>query len=81
MVGNLKRQDKMNKETTQIIDYIHQSGHYLEKIDQLREKYNNIKDFQNQFGYMIMEIVNEEKKFIHLSRNKIELELITERYF
>jgi hypothetical protein len=82
MVGNLlKRQDSMNKETTQILDYIQKSGHYLEKIEQLRDKHINYKDFFNMLGYVVMEIVNEEKKFVHLSRKNIDLELITERYF
>lgn len=71
----------MNKETSQLIDYIEKSGFYLDKVDQLRSKYNNIKDFQNQVGYLIMEIVSEEKKFINLSRKNIDLDLITLKYF
>jgi hypothetical protein len=71
----------MNKETAQVVDYIDKSGHYLEKIGNLRVKFNNIKDFQNMIGYVVMEIVNEEKRFIHLSRKNIDLPLITQRYF
>jgi len=71
----------VNKETTQIVDYINKSGHYLEKIGELRVKHNNIKDFQLLLNYVIMEIVNEEKKFVHLSRKNIDLPKITELYF
>jgi len=71
----------MNKETNQISDYISNSGFYLEKIDSLRKKYTNIKDFQLMLSYMIMEIVNEEKKFINLSRKNIDLQELTNKYF
>ena len=71
----------MNKETRQLSDYIEKSGYYLDKVEKLREKHNNIKDFQNMLGYVIMEIVSEEKKFINLSRKEIDLPKLTEMYF
>lgn len=71
----------MNKETQQILEHINKSGYALEKIDQLRSKWNNIKDFQNQFGYLVMEILSEEKKFLNLSRNKIDLPILAHRFF
>lgn len=71
----------MNKETALLSEYLNKSGHYLEKIDQFRAKYPNSKDFQNQFGYLIMEIVSEEKKFINLSRKNIDLPILSQMYF
>jgi len=71
----------MNKETGQILDYINKSGHYLERVQSLRMKHNNIKDFQVMLGYVIMEIVSEEKKFINLKRGNIELPEISVTLF
>jgi hypothetical protein len=71
----------MNKETTQIRDYITQSGYYLDKVDKLRKKFNNIKDFQVMFGYVVMEIVSEEKKFMNMSRKNIDLPVLSQMYF
>jgi hypothetical protein len=71
----------MNKETEQILNYINKSGHYLDKIADIRVKWNNLKDFQLLVGYVIMEIVSQEKAFMHISRKNIEINLIAERYF
>lgn len=71
----------MNKETAQLIDYINSSGFYLDKLDQLKKKFNNSKDYQNQLGYVIMEIVSTEKKFINMSRKNIDLPMISQIYF
>lgn len=71
----------MNKETNILIEYINKSGYALDRIDKLRQQYTNIKDFHNQFGYLIMEILNEEKKFINLSRKNIELPILVSKYF
>ena len=66
----------MNKETKQLIDYIEQSGFYLDKINKLKTKHNNIKDFQFHLSYVIMDIVSSEKKFYNMSRKNIELDNI-----
>lgn len=71
----------MNKETQQILDYLNSSGHYLNKIDDLKKKHSNIKEFTYQLGYVIMGIVSEEKKFINLARKNIDLPLIVNIYF
>ena len=71
----------MNKETSILVEHIDKSGHALERIEQLRQKHNNIKDFQVMLGYLIMEIVSEEKKFINLSRKNIDLPMISQMYF
>lgn len=71
----------MNKETSLLADYITQSGYYLEKIDNLKKKHPNSKDFFNSFGYLVQEILNEEKKFINLSRKNIDLPGLSNIYF
>lgn len=71
----------MNKETSLLADYITKSGYYLEKIDNLKKKHLNSKDFFNSFGYLIMEILNEEKRFINLSRKNIDLPGLSNKYF
>ena len=71
----------MNKETSILVEHIDKSGYALERIEQLRQKHNNIKDFQVMLGYLIMEIVSEEKKFINLSRKNIDLPMISQMYF
>jgi hypothetical protein len=71
----------MNHETKLIINYIDNSGYYLEKLAKLRDRFNNIKDFENQFGYVVMEILNEEKKLINISRKNIDLPFLTQVYF
>jgi hypothetical protein len=71
----------LNKETQLIHDYITSSGYYLNKIDDLKKRYTNIKDFQLMFSYVIMEILSEEKKFVNLSRKNIELIELTNLYF
>lgn len=71
----------MNKETQLIQNYINSSGFYLDKIMKLRQKFGNSKDFFNGFGYIIMEILNEEKKFINLKRSNIDLPVLSHLYF
>lgn len=71
----------MNKETQQVFDYIEQSGFYLNKIDDIKAKYPNIKDFTLMVSYCIMEIVNTEKKFIHLNRKALELPKLAIKFF
>ena len=71
----------MNKETTLILNYIKESRHYLDKILKIRQKFENSKDFFNQFSYIIQEIVNEEKKFINMSRKNIELPELSQMFF
>ena len=71
----------MNKETELLINFIDSSGFYLDKIDKLKTKYNNIKDFQFHLSYVIMDIVSQEKKFFNMSRKNIELDKITLKYF
>lgn len=71
----------MNLETNKILSYIDKSGFYLDKVYDLRKKHNNIKDFQMMFGYVVMEILNENKEFIHLNRNKIELPELAHMFF
>lgn len=71
----------MNKETTQILDYINKSGHYLDKIGELRLIHNNLKDFTFKINYLIMSIVNEEERFFNMSRKNIDLQEIANKFF
>lgn len=71
----------MNKETGILVEHIDKSSYALERIETLRQKHNNIKDFQVMLGYLIMEIVSEEKKFLNLSRKNIDLPMISQMYF
>ena len=71
----------MNKETSLILEHINKNGHCCEKLSQLRSKHRNIKDFQVMLGYLVMEVVSEEKKFMNLSRKNIDLPYLTKVLF
>ncbi len=71
----------MNQETQRLYDFIENNKEYKDKILLNKEKYSNFKDFFNQTGYVIMDILSTEKEFFGYPRNKIELDIITERFF
>jgi hypothetical protein len=71
----------MNKETLLINNYIQNRVGYIDKVSQLRKKHNNIKDFQVMFGYLVMDIVNNEKSFINLKRSEIDLPSLAAKFF
>ena len=71
----------MNRETKKLLEYIDNSIEYKDKLTEIQTTYPNFRDFYNQVGYIIMDIVNTNKQFHNLSRNNIEIELITERFF
>lgn len=62
-------------------DFINDNIYYLDKVSDLRKKHNNIKDFQNMLGYVIMEIVSTEKSFINMKRNNIDLPAMAGSFF
>lgn len=71
----------MNKETGLILDCIDNSEHYLGKVKDLKQRFTNVKDFQNQFLGVIVEIISEEKKFINLKRTNIEVPELALMFF
>lgn len=71
----------MNKETQRIYDFINSSEELKNKIKSLRSKHNNFKDFYNQIGYVIMDVLNRNKQFHDYARNKIEIVKIAEMFF
>lgn len=71
----------MNKETLMINNYIDAHKSYQGKVRQLREKYNNTKDFQVMFGYLVMEIVSTDKSLMNLNRANIDLPLLSQKFF
>ena len=71
----------MNRETSIIWEHFSKSGYAQERLEQLRDKYPNTKDFQTMLGYLIMEIVSEEKNFINLSRKNIDLPILSQMLF
>ena len=71
----------MTKETKKILSFIESDETSQAKLKELSESHTNFKDFYNQTGYVIMDIVNTNKDFHNLSRNNIEIDLISERYF
>lgn len=71
----------MNRETAKIISFIETSDIYKEKFKVTRSKYSNFKDFRNQAGYIVMEILNSEKEFFDYPRKDIEILKIVELYF
>ncbi len=70
----------MNKETTKIVEFI-ENSRYKSKIEEVRARFSNYKDFSNQTGYVIMDILNNEREFYDYPRNDIELSKIVELYF
>ena len=71
----------MNKETKKVYDFIQQDEQLKQKVKSLRSKHNNFKDFYNQVGYVIMDILNRNKQFHDYPRNKIEIVKIAEMFF
>lgn len=71
----------MNKETLMINNYIQAHKSYHGKINELRKKHNNIKDFQVMFGYLIQDIVNTDKSFLNLKRSEIDLPTLATKFF
>lgn len=70
----------MNKETNKVLKFLENNPIELKKVRELKRKHTNYKDFYNQFGYLIMEILNT-KEFINLSRKAVDLEFLTDKYF
>lgn len=70
----------MNKETNTILKFLENNSEELTKVRNLKLKYTNYKDFYNQLGYQIMNILNQ-KQFINLSRKSVDLDFIVDKYF
>ena len=71
----------MNSETKKILNLIKSNEQYVVRLINLREKYNNSKEFYNQMGYFIMDIVNTEKTLMNLKRKNIEFDIINKEFF
>jgi hypothetical protein len=71
----------MNKESRKIIEFIDSDDLTTEKLEEIKKRFTNSRDFTNQIGYLVMEIVNTNQEFYQLNRNKLEIEKISERYF
>ena len=72
----------MTTETELIHRYINKSGYYLEKINQLKTKCDtNLSLFKNLFGYVVMEIVNENKDFLYFKRLNLEVDDLAKIYW
>ena len=72
---------EMTKETKKVLEIINNDPEMVAKIDNLKLKYTNIREFYNQIGYVIMDLVTTNKSLYTINRSKIDLYLITERYF
>lgn len=71
----------MNKETKKILKFIEETPQWFEKLKAIRAKNSNYKDFFNQIGYLLMELLNTEKNFFDYPREKIEISKIANLYF
>lgn len=71
----------MNKESQTIADYIEGNPTYLKKIAELKVKYKNSKEFTNGLLYVIMDVVNTEKKFINIKRSSIDVPSLAAKFF
>lgn len=71
----------MNRETTKLFEYMVDNPEWLNKLKDKRAKYPNYKDFYNQAGYVIMELLNTEKKFFDYPRKEIQIKKIADLYF
>lgn len=70
----------MNKETNKVLKFLENNPIELKKVREMKLKHTNYKDFYNQFGYVIMNILNN-KEFVNVSRKNVDLEFLTDKYF
>jgi hypothetical protein len=71
----------MNTRTKKIVEFIDSNEKYNNKIIELKQKYNNSKDFfDHMLKYVIMDILNTQKQFFDFPRNEIQLDEIVRRY-
>ena len=71
----------MNKETLKLFEFMVDNPEWINKLKQKREHFSNYKDFYNQAGYVIMELLNTEKKFFDYPRKDIQISKIADLYF
>lgn len=71
----------MNKISRQILSYIQNDNEQLAKVLNLKDRFNNHKDFTNQIGYVIMDVVSTEKRFFDIDRKEIEVNEIAQELF
>lgn len=71
----------MNRETKKILNFIQQTPSWESRLEVLRKKHSNYKDFFNQIGYLLMELLNTEKAFFDYPRERIEISKIANLYF
>lgn len=71
----------MNKETNAIIKALEENTKLKQKIRDLRSQNSNYKDFYILCNYVVVELVNTDKRFFNMSRDKIDLEFISNMYF
>lgn len=72
----------MNARTDKIVKFIDNSPEYQSKINELRKKYANSRDFfDNMLKYVIMDILNTQKQFFDFPRKEIQFDELVKRYF
>lgn len=71
----------MNKISEKILKYINNNDKYKNEIIVKRHSFTNVKDFTNQVGYIIMDIVSREKKFFDVDRRDIDVNAIAQELF
>ena len=71
----------MNKISQQILNFIRENDEWINKVLGIRSRFNNQKDFTNQVGYVIMDIVSREKKFFDINRSDIDVNGIAQELF
>lgn len=72
----------MNARTNKIVEFIESNGEYKKKVEDLRTRHANSKDFfDHMLKYVIMDILNTQKQFYDFPRNEIQLDEIMRRYF
>lgn len=71
----------MNKETLKLFEFMVNNPKWISKIKEKRQQYPNYKDFYNQAGYILMEILTTEKQFFDYPRDRINVKKLVDMYF
>lgn len=71
----------MNKETLKVFEFMVNNPKWVNKVKETKVRFPNYKDFYNQAGYLIMEILSTEKEFMDYPRNDINIKKIVDMYF
>lgn len=83
MVGKylIIKGNNMNKTTQKIYDRIKSDDHLMNYVQLKRELFPNSRDFTNQVGYVVMELVSTEKDLFNINRSDIEIDKIAQELF